>query len=82
MKTTTKAYRVTFLVDVDTFQFLSRSHLMSEDGELWDWESTVDVDFEMETCDDCGSRSMMMDYKCPYQQEFCLDCCGCEGLHE
>ena len=82
MKTPIKAYRVTFLVDEDTLAFFSRAHLMSEDGELWDWEAVVDTEYELETCDDCGSRSMMLEYKCPYQQEFCLDCCECEGLHD
>lgn len=40
---------------------------------------------EVEVCDDCqvyltkDDGEVIMDvYKCYYQQEFCLNCCGCE----
>jgi hypothetical protein len=40
---------------------------------------------EVEVCDDCqvyltSDSEVIMDvFKCPDQQEFCLNCCGCEG---
>lgn len=39
---------------------------------------------QVEVCDDChayldNDGEVIMDvYKCYYQQEFCLNCCGCE----
>lgn len=39
---------------------------------------------EVEICGDCkqylsSDKEVIMDvYKCYYQQEFCLNCCGCE----
>lgn len=39
---------------------------------------------EVEICADCqqylsSDKEVIMDvYKCYYQQEFCLNCCGCE----
>jgi hypothetical protein len=49
---------------------------------------------EVEVCDDCqvyltSDSEVIMDvFRCPDQQEFCLNCCGCpeheteeEGLH-
>lgn len=39
---------------------------------------------QVEVCNDCqvyltsGSEVIMDTYKCPDQQEFCLNCCGCE----
>ena len=44
---------------------------------------------EVELCDDCQiyltktDGEVVMDvYRCPDQQEFCLNCCGCPGEHE
>jgi hypothetical protein len=40
---------------------------------------------EVEVCDDCqvyltSDSEVIMDvFKCPDQQEFCLNCCGCDG---
>ena len=39
---------------------------------------------EVEVCDDCqvyltSDKEIIMDvFRCPDQQEFCLNCCGCE----
>lgn len=52
-KETVNAYRVTFLVDADTFQFLARAHAHDESGELWLWESTEETTTEREFCNEC-----------------------------
>lgn len=52
----------------------------------WEDGTSYEVDLEMypECCADCGEAEtkdgeLIMDvYKCPDQQEFCLNCCGCE----
>lgn len=77
MKQTIKAYRVTFLVDEDAFEFLAKAHGYNEDNELWIWENTEEVQHEQESCDDCGSISMMHDYPCPNAEGICMDCCDC-----
>ena len=43
---------------------------------------------EVEVCDDCqvyltSDKEIIMDvFRCPDQQEFCLNCCGCEDHGE
>lgn len=74
-----RAIRVTFVVDDDVFQFLSRAHMMTENGELWDWESTEDIDYEVFIpCEECDSRSAMENYACTNNQGYCSDCCECD----
>lgn len=36
-------YRVTFVVDQETFYFLLKAHSMNESNETWIWESTEDL---------------------------------------
>ena len=78
IKETIPAYRLTFVVDEDTMKFLGKSHGYQMDGELWFWEDTKEIQYEVfKPCEDCGSRSMMETDACPYNEGFCLDCCFC-----
>lgn len=72
------ATRVTFVVDEDTYKYLSTAHGYSESDELWIWESSEDTEVErFIPCGDCGSRTMMEEWACPYNEGYCMDCCIC-----
>jgi hypothetical protein len=74
-----KAYRVKFIVDDDTLAFLGKYHGYQESDELWYWEDTEEIQYEVfKPCEDCGSRSMMESYACPTNGGYCTDCCYCE----
>ena len=75
MKETIKAHRVTYLVDDDTWAFLSKAHGYSESNEMWIWENTEDVVVEVESCDVCGTyfydefEYVLTDGKCEWCYE-------------
>ena len=72
------AYRVKFIVDEDTLEFLGKHHGYQMDGELWFWEDTEEIEAEVfKPCEDCGSRNMMESYACPNNEGYCMDCCYC-----
>lgn len=74
-----KAIRVTFVVDEGTYNFLSKGHSFSQSDELWIWESSEDIDYELFIpCEECDSRAAMEEYACPNNQGYCTDCCECD----
>lgn len=76
---TVPATRVTFVVDEDTYTFLSKAHSFNENDELWVWEDSEDIQYVTYIpCGDCGLRSQMAEYACPYNEGYCTDCCYCE----
>ena len=80
------AKKFTLLIDEQWFKFLQERALdFVEGGEVFQLLDEEDV----ELCDDCqvyltkDDGEVVMDvYRCPSQQEFCLNCCGCPGEHE
>lgn len=74
--------KYTLLVDAEwEKEILERLYPYVEDGECFQLLDET----EIEVCDDCqvyltkDDGEVIMDvYKCYYQQEFCLNCCGCE----
>jgi len=72
--------KFTLLVDNEWLREILKHYDHVEGGEVFqllDQES-------IEICDDCQSYltkddgEVIMDvYRCPDQQEFCLNCCGC-----
>ena len=74
-----KAIRVTFVVDEGTNNFLSKGHAFSQSDELWIWESSEDIDYEVFIpCEECDSRAAMEEYACTNNQGYCSDCCECD----
>ena len=73
--------KITLLVDDAWLDFMA-SHMFAhvESGEILQLLDRKEV----EVCGDCqqylsSDKEVIMDvYKCYYQQEFCLNCCGCE----
>ena len=73
--------KITLLIDDAWLDFMAENmfaHVESEEIlQLLDRT-------EVEVCADCqqylsSDKEVIMDvYKCYYQQEFCLNCCGCE----
>ena len=73
--------KITLLIDDAWLDFMAENmfaHVESEEIlQLLDRT-------EVEICGDCqqylsSDKEVIMDvYKCYYQQEFCLNCCGCE----
>lgn len=78
MHETIKAYRVTFLVDEDTFAYLAKSHEYSEGNEVFRWENTEDVDLPMVYCDDCGEIVDEERENTSGNPDKCIDCDVCE----
>lgn len=73
------AIRVTFIVDEDTYNFLLEAYTHKMDGELWEFDGVEDIEHDVFLpCEDCGSRSIMEEYACPYNQGYCTDCCQCD----
>ena len=73
--------KVTLLIDDAWLEHVMSKMLpFVEDGEILQLLDKTEVDI----CADCQEYStldgeIIMDvYKCYYQQEFCLNCCGCE----
>jgi hypothetical protein len=79
------AKKFTLVVDEGWLREILKHWEVVESGEVFQLLDEQDV----ELCDDCQSfltkddGEVVMDvYKCPDQQEFCLNCCGCPGDHE
>ena len=73
--------KVTLLIDDLWLKFiLEQAVPFVEDGEILE----ILDKREVEICGDCqkyesSDKEVIMDvYKCYYQQEYCLNCCGCE----
>lgn len=73
--------KVTLLVDDAWLEEIQTKMLpYVEDGESL---QILDAQ-QVEVCDDCqqylsSDMEVIMDvFKCYYQQEFCLNCCGCD----
>lgn len=73
--------KVTLLIDDLWLKFiLEQAVPFVEDGEILQ----ILENKEVEICGDCqqylsSDKEVIMDnYKCYDQQEFCLNCCGCE----
>lgn len=77
--------KVTLLIDDAWLSFMAEQMFpFVEEDEILQLIDKAEV----EICADCqkyltkdGSQVIMDNYKCYYQQEFCLNCCGCED-HE
>lgn len=79
-----KVTKYTLLVDDDwKSEIIEKMYRHVESNEVFQLLDETEV----EVCDDCqvyltsDSEVIMEVYKCYYQQEFCLNCCGCED-HE
>lgn len=73
------AIRTTLVVDEYTFRFLTEAHIQSGSDELWVWESTEDIEYEVFLpCEECGDRYQMENYACSNNQGYCIECCECE----
>lgn len=74
--------KYTLLVDEGwNKELLQKMYAFVEAGECFQLLDETEV----EVCDDCqiyltkfDNEVVMETYKCYYQQEFCLNCCGCE----
>jgi hypothetical protein len=73
--------KITLLID-DAWLSHIYEHMLPfvEDGEILQVLESAEV----EICADCqeyatiDNEVIMENYKCDQQQEFCLNCCGCE----
>jgi hypothetical protein len=77
-----KVTKYTLLVDEGwNKELLEKLYAFVESDEVFQLLDQTEV----EVCDDCqvyltSDSEVIMDvFKCPDQQEFCLNCCGCEG---
>ena len=72
--------KFTLLIDDAWLREILKHWDYVEEGEVF---QLLDEE-EIEICDDCqtyltkSDEEVIMDvYRCPDQQEFCLNCCGC-----
>lgn len=73
--------KFTLLIDEEWLKFITERALEFVDAaEVFQLLDEEDVNL----CDDCQSyltkddgEVVMDNYRCPDQQEFCLNCCGC-----
>jgi hypothetical protein len=73
------ATRVTFVVDDYTFRFLQEAYTHTTSDELWVWEYSEDIQYDVFLpCEDCGDRYQMENYACPNNQGYCVECCECD----
>jgi hypothetical protein len=77
-----KVTKYTLLVDEQwNKELLEKLYAFVESDEVFQLLDQTEV----EVCDDCqvyltSDSEVIMDvFRCPDQQEFCLNCCGCDG---